>query len=736
MTIPATGVVGEPVKLIKDDVSADIIGKKVYIMLDDGSLGVALGQPNNMSSDQSLFTEFTITDIVVGSMFSDSKVTLVSPDGYYITRDYGNISFTNTNAQAIIVGSAGSLDAGNDSNPYTIVYEEGTIKLVSMSSLEAEYPRMFLIGEPGHDYGELIPSTATCEEGGFAAHYECSVCDKIFDADKNETTLEALVVSALGHAYGDLIAEVPADCENDGVAAHYHCEACDKYFDADKHETTLGALTIPATGVVGEPVKLIKDDVSADIIGKKVYIMLDDGSLGVALGQPNNMSSDQSLFTEFTITDIVVGSMFSDSKVTLVSPDGYYITRDYGNISFTNTNAQAIIVGSAGSLDAGNDSNPYTIVYEEGTIKLVSMSSLDAEYLRMFLPGAPGHDYGELIPEDYNGNGFAAHYECSVCHKLFDEEKHETTEENLRIKITLSNVSSFIDRSVVFQTQDGAHCVYVGSDKVAVSRSDQSSVFTIYALDSFRVFTRFDDSGTVTYINLEQSITTLTVNETYSGNYLEIDADGRLSFVYSDPQAAEPEHITYYLMYNESTGTFLLSSTEVGPYVYLFLLPEERSQALNVSLEEGPLLITPNGYARSQNDLSNPTPFVSSATNPYLIRDQNISGCDNIISVYQDDASIETADIYIKLKDVTLAAQDWASLFRIQATNTVNITLIIEGTVTFTGGSGQQIFSSQGWGGATVNIIIDQTTAGGTFNANISDGLTYAESGTINVSYQ
>ena len=208
---------------------------------------------------------------------------------------------------------------------------------------------------------------------------------------------------------------------------------------------------------------------------------------------------------------------------------------------------------------------------------------------------------------------------CSVCHKLFDEEKHETTEENLRIKITLSNVSSFIDRSVVFQTQDGEHCVYVGSDKVAVP-SDHSSVFTIKAVDDFRVFTGFEDSGTVTYINLEQSITTLTVNETYGGNYLEIDDDGRLSFVYSDPQAAEPEYITYYLMYDESTETFLLSSTQVGPYVYLFLLHEERSQALNVSLEEGPLLITPNGYARSQNDLSNPTPFVSSATNPYLIR--------------------------------------------------------------------------------------------------------------------
>ncbi|MBO4573181.1 MAG: hypothetical protein J5762_05410 [Clostridia bacterium] len=136
-------------------------------------------------------------------------------------------------------------------------------------------PEALAVSALGHAYGDLIAEvSAGCETTGTAAHYECSVCHKVFDENKVETTPEALAVSALGHTYGDLIAEVSAGCENDGVAAHYHCEECDKYFDADKNETTLGALTIPATGVAGEPVKLIKDDVSADIVGKKVYIML------------------------------------------------------------------------------------------------------------------------------------------------------------------------------------------------------------------------------------------------------------------------------------------------------------------------------------------------------------------------------------------------------------------------------------------------------------------------------
>jgi hypothetical protein len=164
-------------------------------------------------------------------------------------------------------------------------------------------------------------------------------------------------------------------------------------------------------------------------------------------------------------------------------------------------------------------------------------------------------------------------------------------------------------------------------------------------------------------------------------------------------------------------------------------IDEPLSNDVEISLQSGNICISPNGYARSESELSNPTMFVSSADAPYLIQNQDIGGCDNIIQVYQTDSSIKTADIYIKLSNVRLEAGSWCSLFLIVATNNLNIHLIIEGEVTFVGGSGQQIFSSQRSGGATVNVIIDQSTYGGTFNAEISDGLTYAQSGTINVNY-
>ena len=192
------------------------------------------------------------------------------------------------------------------------------------------------------------------------------------------------------------------------------------------------------------------------------------------------------------------------------------------------------------------------------------------------------------------------------------------------------------------------------------------------------------------------------------------------------------ESVYLYNARSEANIVFKINGVEVNCYGEP-ITEDEGKDAIN--LNEGQIFINANGYARKESGLNNPVEFVSSVDNPYLIEEQEIDGCDNIINVYQIDSNLQTADIYIKLKDVTIEAGSWCSIFRIMAKNTLNIHLIIEGNVTFVGGSGQQIFSSQGSNSPTVNIIIDQTTCGGTFNAEISDGLTYAQSGTINVRY-
>ena len=104
-----------------------------------------------------------------------------------------------------------------------------------------------------HTFGTLIDETpATCIAGGMKAHYKCTVCGKYFDADKNETTEATLTIPATGvHTFGTLIDEAPATCIAGGMKAHYKCTVCGKYFDADKNETTEEALKTPISPYYG-----------------------------------------------------------------------------------------------------------------------------------------------------------------------------------------------------------------------------------------------------------------------------------------------------------------------------------------------------------------------------------------------------------------------------------------------------------------------------------------------------
>ena len=104
-----------------------------------------------------------------------------------------------------------------------------------------------------HNLGTLIEETpATCIADGMKAHYYCSDCGKYFDESKKETTEAALIIPATGvHTFGTLIDETPATCIAGGMKAHCKCTVCGKYFDADKNETTEEALKTPVSPYYG-----------------------------------------------------------------------------------------------------------------------------------------------------------------------------------------------------------------------------------------------------------------------------------------------------------------------------------------------------------------------------------------------------------------------------------------------------------------------------------------------------
>ena len=99
------------------------------------------------------------------------------------------------------------------------------------------------VAATGHKFGEWISEIpATCTEDGVKGHYECSVCHKYFDNDKNEIT--DTIIPAAGHSFGEWILRIPETCTESGVREHYECSVCHKYFDKDKNEIT--DLVIPA----------------------------------------------------------------------------------------------------------------------------------------------------------------------------------------------------------------------------------------------------------------------------------------------------------------------------------------------------------------------------------------------------------------------------------------------------------------------------------------------------------
>ena len=60
--------------------------------------------------------------------------------------------------------------------------------------------------------------------------------------DKNEITDTS--IPAAGHSFGEWILRIPETCTESGVREHYECSVCHKYFDKDKNE--IADLVIPA----------------------------------------------------------------------------------------------------------------------------------------------------------------------------------------------------------------------------------------------------------------------------------------------------------------------------------------------------------------------------------------------------------------------------------------------------------------------------------------------------------
>ena len=130
--------------------------------------------------------------------------------------------------------------------------DPGSYKIVFRSAFEGEQNFHFfslyftIAASCEHTMTKIEAKAATCTDTGNNEYYYCTKCKKYYKelAGTTETTVEAEVISAKGHSYGSLIAEVPATHTTAGTKAHYKCSVCNKLFDTAKNETTAEALVI------------------------------------------------------------------------------------------------------------------------------------------------------------------------------------------------------------------------------------------------------------------------------------------------------------------------------------------------------------------------------------------------------------------------------------------------------------------------------------------------------------
>ena len=372
---------------------------------------------------------------------------------------------------------------------------------VGDKTLEKTYTVNYAAAPHVHEYGTLVAEVAaTCETAGTKAHYQCSGCQKYFDADKKEVTQESLVIAAKGHTYGDLIEEVAASCKATGTQAHYKCSDCNKLFNASKQKVTADSLVIAITDH-NYGTLVAKKEATCEVAGKNAYYecatchkIFDENKAettaealviaakGHTYGEiiPAVAATCETAGTkehyecsachkffdadkhevtqaslEIAATGHVYGTLVPAVAATCedAGKNAYYECSACHKLFDENkaaTTAEALVIAAKGheygtlvaKQEATCEEAGKNAYYECAACHKIFDENKAETTAEALVIAAKGHTYGELIAEvaaTCAKTGTKAHYECSVCNKLFNEEKAETTAEALTIAINPEN---------------------------------------------------------------------------------------------------------------------------------------------------------------------------------------------------------------------------------------------------------------------------------------------------------
>ena len=345
-----------------------------------------------------------------------------------------------------------------------------------------------------HTFGTLIEEKpATCIAGGMKAHYKCTVCGKFFDADKNETTEEALktpVSPYYGHYFGFWVEEEYATCQAPGRKGYKHCSICNKDYDASNKEITdfvipvnpdgheLGALIAEVPATCKDPGEKAHRDCNlcgkhCDPITRKEIADLAIPATGVhnygawvsngdgthtrtcttgSHSETENCSGGTATCENKAVCEVcgeeygdIPGHNYGEVTYTWTSDNKCkaerVCTHDNTHVESETVTATAEEIKAATCKEKGK--MKYTATFTN-TAFAAQVKEVDIDFTE--------HTYGDLIPEvpaTTDKTGTKKHYKCSVCGKLFDESKNEVTAADLVIpmigthKVTVNGESNF-----------------------------------------------------------------------------------------------------------------------------------------------------------------------------------------------------------------------------------------------------------------------------------------------------
>ena len=261
----------------------------------------------------------------------------------------------------------------------------------------------------------LVKGTeATCTVNGVKDCYVCAHCGLYF-ADENCTTKIDYWSWEYGagkivaeHKYGDLIEKQSAVHTQTelkaGMEAHYKCSVCQGYFDENKNPTTEGAL------IIAKPEHSYGDWVKDNEKHWKAC------SCGLKSSENTHQYDDNS--------DMICNDCGFDRTVLHTCGNG---TKQDGQ-------------GATCTVNGWKDYYKCSCgkIYTDAACTQANEITSFEEWKNGDGKIEADHSYGDLIAKvdaTCSATGMQAHFECSVCHTLFNADKAVKTENELTIAI-------------------------------------------------------------------------------------------------------------------------------------------------------------------------------------------------------------------------------------------------------------------------------------------------------------